>query len=189
MAGVARSSVCFRTGACFLWIPLHHPNSRTWGLPGRAAGFCDLSKQLPVFPGQSPQPGRPLWFLPRHSGSCPMSEGGAGELPGWIGTCGPGHQASFSTIWMPRAGEAPGAVFPLAPVGVGGGCWEDHMFAFCSGCGRAFNPCLQLDVELLPFLTVIDKAVSACGTLGLCGPCFLTRGIYKLCCWATGPKA
>lgn len=47
---------------------------------------------------------------------------------------------------------------------------------------------LQLDVELLPFLTVIDKAVSACGTLSLFGPCFLLRHVYKLSCWATGPK-
>lgn len=80
-------------------------------------------------------------FCPSAQDSGPCPRVGAGELPEWIGTCGSGHQATFSTIWMPRAGEAPGGwCSPWPPVGVGGGAGEPfllrraHTFAFYSGC-------------------------------------------------------
>ena len=77
-AGRGEHGVCFQTQACFLWIPLQHPSSRTWG----------LSNQLPASPGQrpcsAPQLEAPAWLsfvvhVPRAWDPNPCSKGGGGS--------------------------------------------------------------------------------------------------------------
>lgn len=62
------NSISFQTNDCFFWIPLQHPNPRTWGFLVKAADFCDLLDGCLVSQGQRPR--SDPWLGPHFLAAC-----------------------------------------------------------------------------------------------------------------------